>query len=64
MKKQISRGLVAASALVAAGAARADGFTPDTSVIVAAGVSVAAVGTAVFAVMVGIKVIKWVRRAL
>lgn len=50
------------AALLAAGAARADGF--DTSAITAAGTTVATVGAAVFAVMVGIKVFKWVRRAL
>lgn len=32
--------------------------------LTAAGVSIAAVGAAVFIVLVGIKVVKWVRRAL
>ena len=36
----------------------------DLSAVTDAGTEIAAVGAAVFVVMVGIKVIKWVRRAL
>lgn len=62
MNKQFAKLALAGSAVLAAGAARADAF--DTSAITAAGANVALVGGAVFAVMVGIKVFKWVRRAL
>lgn len=61
MSKFTNRAFVAAGALAVAGAANA---AYDTSAITAAGADVAAVGAAVFVVMVGIKVIKWVRRAL
>jgi len=63
MTKHIQRGLLAVAALVAASAHAAAG-DPDLSAVTAAGETVAAVGAAVFTVMVGIKVIKWVRRAL
>ena len=52
---------------VAAGLLAASGFASaavDTAAITAAGTDVAAIGAAVFVVMVGIKVFKWVRRAL
>ncbi|MQQ99258.1 major capsid protein [Glaciimonas soli] len=38
--------------------------TVDTSAITSAGVSVATVGAAVFAVYVGVKLFKWIRGAL
>jgi energy-converting hydrogenase Eha subunit C len=47
----------ASSAFAAAG-------DPDISSITAAAATVAAIGTAVFAVYVGIKVFKWARSAL
>jgi len=61
---KFARIALGAAASVLALAARADGTGPDTSAITAAGVTVGTVGAAVFTVMVGIKVIKWVRRAL
>ncbi|HSX64200.1 MAG TPA: major capsid protein [Pseudoxanthomonas sp.] len=36
----------------------------DTTAIAGAGTDIAAVGVAVFAVIVGIKLVKWIRRAL
>ena len=62
MTKNIQRGLLlAAGGLGLASAAHAEVAITE---ITAAGVSVGVVGVAVFAVMVGIKVYKWVRRAL
>lgn len=61
MSKFINRSLIAAGSLAVAGVANA---ATDTAAITAAGTEVAAIGAAVFVVMVGIKVIKWVRRAL
>lgn len=54
-------GLVAVGSLVAAGAANA---AVDLTAIESAGTDIAAVGVAVFAVYVGIKLFKWIRRAL
>lgn len=66
MRKQlIQRGLVAVSTLAATGLAMAQAApTVDTAPITGAGAAIAAVGAAVFAVMVGIKLWKWIRRAL
>jgi Inovirus Coat protein B len=50
-----------ASLVLAAGAASA---AVDTTVITGTLTDIAAVGAAVFAVMVGVKLYKWVRRAL
>jgi len=61
MTKQVQRGLVAAGVLVAAGAANA---AVDVTAITNAGTDIAAVGAAVFAIAVGIKLYKWIRRAL
>lgn len=61
MTTQILRGLVAAGVLAAAGAANA---AVDVAPITAAGTDIAAVGAAVFAVYVGIKLYKWITRAL
>lgn len=47
--------------LVSAGVANA---ATDVTAIAAAGVDIAAVGAAVFAIYVAIKLVKWVRRAL
>lgn len=58
--KFINRAAVAAGAL-AAGSAHA---AMDVTAITGAGVDIALVGAAVFVVMVGIKLVKWVRRAL
>ena len=55
------RGAVGAATLVAGAAANA---TTDTSSLTAVSTDIAAVGAAVFAVIIGIKGIKWVRRAL
>lgn len=61
MSKFNIRTLVAAGVAVSAGAANA---AQDLTAITAAGTEIAAVGAAVFAVMVGIKLVKWIRRAL
>lgn len=65
MKKSINK-LVAVAVLGGgfAGSAFAAAGDPDISTITAAGTSVAAIGAAVFAVYVGIKVFKWARSAL
>lgn len=55
---KIAAGVIAA---VTAGAASA---AVDTSAITAAGADIALVGTAVFAVYVGVKLFKWIRSAL
>lgn len=62
MNKQFAK--IAAGATLLAGAVAAHADTFDTTKITEAGTTVATVGAAVFAVMVGIKVFKWVRRAL
>ena len=49
------------SLALAAGMANA---APDVTAVTAAGTDVAAVGAAVFAVYVAIKLVKWIRRAL
>lgn len=61
MFKQIKRGLVAAGSLALAGASQA---ATDVTAITGAGTEIAAVGAAVFVVYVGIKLVKWIRRAL
>lgn len=61
MNKQIKTGFVAVGSMLLAGAASA---ATDVTAITAAGATVADVGAAVFLVFVGIKVLKWVRRAL
>lgn len=58
---RVALGAVASFAAISAHAAAGD---PDVSAITAAGATVATVGGAVFTVYVGIKVFKWVRRAL
>ena len=62
MRKLYTRAVVATVALSAGVAANAAGT--DTSSLTAVGTDIAAVGAAVFAVIIGIKGIKWVRRAL
>lgn len=47
-----------------AGTVGAANAAVDVTAITAAGTDVAAIGAAVFLVVVGIKVFKWVRRAL
>ena len=59
-KTIVTRG-AALAALASAGAANA---AVDVTAVTAAGTDIAAVGVAVFAVMVGIKLVKWIRRAL
>lgn len=59
--KTYFRAAVATASALALGAANA---AADTSSLTAVSTDIAAVGTAVFAVIVGIKGIKWVRRAL
>jgi len=54
-------GIAATAALVQPAQAA---LTIDTTAITDAGDAVATVGAAVFVVMVGIKVYKWIRRAL
>lgn len=56
--------LVAALALVAGNAAAAVDVTATTTEIAGASAPIAAIGGAVLLVMVGIKVYKWVRRAM
>ena len=60
MNQTFKRGLVAAGVL-ATGAANA---AVDITAITASSADVALVGAAVFAVAVGIKLYKWIRRAL
>lgn len=60
MKKQILRGLAAAGSLASVGAFAAT----DVTAVTASATDIAAVGAAVFGVMVAIKLVKWVRRAL
>jgi len=64
MNKQLKRGLVAAGALVASAASHAAAVTVDTTPITDAGAAIASVGVAVFGIAVGIKLYKWIRRAL
>lgn len=52
---------IGAALVLAAGSASA---AVDTTVITGTLTDIAAVGAAVFAVMVGVKLYKWVRRAL
>ena len=61
MTKFQSRALAAVTLLAVAAGANA---TVDTTSLTAASTDIVAVGAAVFAVVVGIKAIKWVRRAL
>lgn len=61
MNRNIQRGLVAAGVLATAGVANA---AADLTAVTAAGTDIAAVGVAVFAVYVGIKLWKWIRSAL
>jgi len=64
MNHNIKRGLLAVGVLVATGAAHAEVATGATTAISGAAADVATVGAAVFLVMVGIKLVKWIRRAL
>lgn len=61
-----NRAAAVAGLLMSSGLAMADGAAtgPDTSVITAAGVTVAAIGVAVFGVKVAIKTFKWAIAAL
>lgn len=61
MNKQFARVGVASGLLALAGASQA---ATDLTAITGAGTEIAAVGAAVFVVMVGIKLVKWIRRAL
>lgn len=63
MNKNVIRGLVAVGAL-SAGFANAAVDAAATTAIAGAATDVATVGGAVFLVMVGIKLVKWIRRAL
>ena len=60
MTKQLQARLMAFSLLAGAGAANA---AVDVTAITASGADVAIVGAAVFAVMIGVKVWKWLRAA-
>jgi hypothetical protein len=57
MFKKLGLGLLAVSPALSFAAM-------DVTAVTGAAVDIAAVGAAVFAVMVGIKLVKWVRRAL
>jgi uncharacterized protein YraI len=59
--RNLNRALVGGLAL--AGTAAANAAT-DVTAITGAGTEIAAVGAAVFVVMIGIKLVKWIRRAL
>ena len=61
MSQNLKRGMLAAGVLATAGAANA---AVDVTAVTAAGTDIALVGAAVFAVFVGIKLFKWIRRAL
>lgn len=61
MKLNLVRGLVVASTVAMASVAQAAVSVTD---ITAAGTDIATVGAAVFTVYVGIKLFKWIRRAL
>ena len=61
MKKFQTRAVAGAALVAVAGAANA---ATDVSSLTAVGTDIAAVGAAVFAVIIAIKGIKWVRRAL
>jgi Inovirus Coat protein B len=63
MNVHILRGLAAVGAL-SAGVASAAVDTAATTAIASAATDIATVGGAVFLVMVGIKLVKWIRRAL
>lgn len=64
--KKLTNKVVAGLALIGGfvGSASAAAGDPDITAITTAGTTVAAIGTAVFAVYVGIKVFKWARSAL
>ncbi|MFG6485213.1 major capsid protein [Roseateles sp. BYS78W] len=64
LNRNALRAIATAGIAMLAGSAHAAAGDPDLSSVTAAGATVATVGAAVFTVMVGIKVIKWVRRAL
>lgn len=61
MKLNLVRGLVVASTVAMASVAQAAVSVTD---ITAAGTDIATVGAAVFTVYAGIKLFKWIRRAL
>jgi hypothetical protein len=63
MNRNILRGLALVGA-VSAGAANAAVDAAATTAISSAATDIATVGGAVFLVMVGIKLVKWIRRAL
>lgn len=64
MNTHVLRGLVAVGALVATSAVKAEVDAGSLAAIAGAGADIATVGGAVFLVMVGIKLVKWIRRAL
>jgi hypothetical protein len=65
IKTMLKKTAAGAVALVGSASAMAQAApTVDTAPITAAGTSIAAVGAAVFAVYVGIKLYKWIRQAL
>jgi Inovirus Coat protein B len=61
---KLNRVLVGVAAAAAAGVAFAAAGDPDLTAITTAATTVGAVGAAVFAVAVGIKLFKWIRSAL
>ncbi|MGH8075956.1 MAG: major capsid protein [Lysobacter sp.] len=65
MNRSFKPGLLALAFATAAGSASAaTDVTAVTTEIAAAGAPIAAIGAAVLLVLVGIKVYKWVRRAM
>lgn len=61
MSENIKRGLVAVGVLAVSGASQA---AVDTASITSTATDIAAVGGAVFAVYIGIKLYQWIRKAL
>lgn len=68
MNKTLRNALIAAGVIAATAAQQAQAAAPDVSGVVTeiggAAAPIAAIGSAVLLVMVGIKVFKWVRRAM
>lgn len=67
MNKTLSNALIAAGVIAATAAQQAQAAVDVTAVVTEIGgaaAPIAAIGSAVLLVMVGIKVFKWVRRAM
>ena len=62
--KQVLKGGLVVAGVMAVGAANAAAGDVDLTAVTGAGTQVALVGAAVFAVVVGAKLFKWIRAAL